>query len=81
MSTTPCVNQPLVLGQIVELLPEYQDPGDALFTWIVVEEEDRGRLFISPIDTGLSIPPRYPVERSWIRPVASHSHQDRTQDI
>lgn len=69
MDTTPSMNQGLTLGQVVELLPDYQDPGDASYTWVVVEEEDRGRLFISPVDIGLPIPPRYPVERGWIRPV------------
>lgn len=71
MSTAQSKNPALSLGQVVELLPDYQDAGDASYTWVVVEEEDRGRLFISPIDTGLPIPPRYPVERSWIRPVTS----------
>lgn len=59
---------PLKAGEEVELLPEYQDLGDSEFKWVVVEEEDRGRLFISPIGTGLKIVPRYPVERSWVRP-------------
>lgn len=60
-------SEPLKLGEIVELLPEYQDPGDAEFEWVVVEPEERGRLCISPVGTGMQIAPRYPVERSWLR--------------
>lgn len=58
---------PLHLGQVVELLPEYQDPGDAAYTWVVVEVEDRGRLVISPTGTGMRLSPRYAVEREWLR--------------
>lgn len=60
---------PLKLGDIVELLPDYQDPGDAEFTWVVVELEDRGRLCISPKGTGLRIAPRYSVEKAWLRTI------------
>ena len=59
----------LKLGQVVESLPEYQDPGDSEFTWVVVEEEATGRLVISPLTSTLRIHPRYPVEREWVRPV------------
>ena len=62
---------PLQVGDSVELLPQYQDPGDAEFEWVVVEAEDRGRLVISPLGTGLKLVPKYPVERSWVRPSAS----------
>lgn len=60
-------SKPLKLGDRVELLPEYQDPCDSEFEWVVVEQEDNGRLFISPLGTGLQIAPRYPVESSWLR--------------
>lgn len=30
----------LKVGDAVELLPEYQDPGDSEFAWVVVEPED-----------------------------------------
>lgn len=61
----------LKVGDAVELLPEYQDPGDSEFAWVVVEPEDRGRLVISPLGTGLNVVPRYPVERAWVRPKAN----------
>lgn len=61
----------LKVGDAVELLPEFQDPGDSEFAWVVVEPEDRGRLVISPLGTGLNVVPRYPVERAWVRPKAN----------
>lgn len=61
----------LKIGDAVELLPEHQDPGDSEFEWVVVEAEDRGRLVISPLGTGMKIIPRFPVERAWIRPKAA----------
>jgi len=52
-------------GTQVRILPEYQDAGDSLFTWVVVE--DRGeRLLIAPTNTGLAIAPTYNVERTWV---------------
>lgn len=57
----------LKIGDAVELLPEYQDPGDGDFEWVVVEAQDRGRLVISPLGTGMKVVPRYPVERAWVR--------------
>lgn len=61
----------LKIGDAVELLPEYQDPGDSEFEWVVVEPEDRGRLVISPLGTGLRVVSRYPVERAWVRAKAN----------
>lgn len=67
MKTEKCAAPPLYPGQVVELLPEYQDPGDAAYTWVVVEAEDRGRVVISPTGTGMRLSPRYFVEREWLR--------------
>ena len=61
----------LKIGDVVELLPEHQDPGDSEFEWVVVEPEDRGRLVISPLGTGLKLVPKYAVERAWVRPKAN----------
>lgn len=61
----------LKIGDAVELLPEYQDPGDSEFEWVVVEAEDRGRLVISPLGTGMKVIPTFPVERAWVRPRAA----------
>lgn len=63
----------LKIGDAVELLPEYQDPGDSEFEWVVVEPEDSGRLVISPLGTGLKLVPKYAVERAWVRPKAKQA--------
>lgn len=44
-------------GQQVTIKPEAQDAGDDQFTWVAVENEDGGRVKISPVGTGMSIPP------------------------
>lgn len=53
-------------GEIVRLLPDYQDDGDDELTWVVVEPEDRGRVVISPVTPSLALPPTYAVESTWI---------------
>lgn len=44
-------------GDIVKIKPEWQDPGDEKFTWFAIEDEDGGRVRITPVDIGLPIPP------------------------
>jgi hypothetical protein len=29
-------------GDIVEILEEFQDPGDSIFTWMVLHDEEKG---------------------------------------
>lgn len=48
-------------GDTVRLLPQWQDHGDDKLTWIALEDEDGGRVRISPIDSGLTIAPNYVV--------------------
>lgn len=36
-------------GDTVRILPQYQDPGDDEFTWVVVGEEEKGRVDVSPV--------------------------------
>ncbi len=60
---------PIALGEFVEILPEFQDPGDSDFVWKVVEAEEKGRLTIQPQNTGMRIVPTYVVEASWVRVV------------
>lgn len=50
------------------ILPEWQDPGDEEFRWAAVEDEDGGRVAISPVDTGLPITPVCVVEVAMLRP-------------
>lgn len=53
-------------GDTVRLLPQWQDHGDDQLTWIALEDEDGGRVRISPIDSGLSIAPNYVVRTDML---------------
>jgi len=57
-------------GDIVELLEQHRDPGDETFTWVVVGEEEKGRVDIMPVDIDLEIKPIYTVLTEWIRPTS-----------
>lgn len=54
-------------GQPVEILAEYQDPGDSEYTWVVIEDEEKGRVSIVAINSELNIKPIHVVETAWIR--------------
>lgn len=49
-------------GQKVHIKPEWQDAGDEEFTWIAIEDEDGGRVKISPVMPDLTYPPVSVVE-------------------
>jgi len=53
-------------GDIVRILPQYQDPGDDEFTWVVLEDEAKGRVDISAADSPMGIKPRHTVQSTWI---------------
>lgn len=53
-------------GDRVFIKPEWQDAGDENFTWHAIEDEDGGRVKISPIDTGLNIHPVTVVLTAWL---------------
>jgi len=42
---------------IIKIKPEFQDAGDQHLVWIAIEDEDGGRVRISPINTGMKLPP------------------------
>lgn len=67
--------RPFKTGDIVEILPQYRDPGDGDLTWQIVGPDEKGRVDISPVDSGMQIPPRYVVDVDWIRHVAPYSGQ------
>lgn len=46
-------------GDIVRLLPQWQDPGDYALTWAALEDEDGGRVLVEARGTGLGIAPTY----------------------
>ena len=54
-------------GDRVEILPQFQDAGDSEFTWVVLDDEEKGRVDISPVDIDMRIKPRYTVLTSQIR--------------
>lgn len=54
-------------GNQVEILPEFQDIGDDTFTWVVISDEEKGRVDISPINISLTIKPIYTVTVDQIK--------------
>lgn len=54
-------------GDRVEILKEFQDDGDEEFTWIVLGDEEKGRLDIMPVDIDLEIKPINAVQVEWIK--------------
>lgn len=54
------------MNDIVEIKKEWQDSGDDAYTWAALEDEDGGRVLISPINTGLDIPPSQVVRTSML---------------
>ena len=57
-----------IVGDVVKILPEYQDKGDAEITWIVSESEEKGRVTIVASDSPMVLKPSYVVAASWIKP-------------
>jgi hypothetical protein len=53
-------------GDFVVIKPEFQDPGDDKYQWLAVDDESAGRVTISPVGTGLAIPPRHVVRVSML---------------
>ena len=44
-------------GDRISILPEYRNKGEECFVWAVVGDEEKGRVDISPLNTGLSFIP------------------------
>lgn len=51
---------------IIKIKPEFQDKGDDSLIWIALEDEDGGRVRISPLNTGLKFPPNQVVATEMI---------------
>jgi len=49
-------------GDTVRIRKEWQDKGDDAFHWIAVSDEDRGKVDISPTNTGFRFAPRQTVD-------------------
>ena len=54
-------------GDEVEILPEYQDEGDDQFHWVCLNDEEKGRVDITPVGINLRIPPVFTVQTKQIR--------------
>ena len=54
-------------GDHIEILEQFRDPGDDEFTWVVVGDEEKGRVDICPIDIYMKIKPVQTVNVEWIR--------------
>ena len=52
----------IIKGDVVKIRPEWSDPGDQEFTWVAVDNEDKGRVTITPVDIGLTIRPQQVVD-------------------
>jgi hypothetical protein len=59
-------NKRFLQGSIVKIKPEFQDAGDHEFTWVVLADEEKGRVDISAIDSYLSIRPIHTVKVEWL---------------
>jgi hypothetical protein len=53
-------------GDIVKIQPAFQDEGDDEFTWVVLNDEEKGRVDISAINSLLRITPIHTVQTDWI---------------
>ena len=52
------MSQPFKRGEIVEILEDYQDRGDADVIWVVDEAEEKGRVTLIASNSPLSMKPR-----------------------
>ena len=54
-------------GDFVEILKEYQDEGDEELNWMAIDDEEKGRVTVMPINSTLSIKPTYVMKVEWLR--------------
>ncbi len=58
---------PIQKGDFVTILPEFQDPGDVEFTWQAVTDEEKGRVTLQALGTGMQFAPTYVMKVEWIQ--------------
>jgi len=56
-------------GDKVTIKPKHQDPGDSDFEWVATEDEDGGRVKVSPVFGGTTYP-AYVMRVEWIEKAA-----------
>ena len=54
-------------GDIVEILKQYQDSGDDELIWVAIDDEEKGRVTVMPINSTLSIKPTYVMNSDWLK--------------
>ncbi len=59
-------SKPFLKGNIVKIRPEFQDDGDDDFVWVVLSDEEKGRVDISAVNSLLAIKPIHIVKTEWI---------------
>ncbi len=62
----------LKIGDQVEILSEFQYPGDESFTRVVIGNEEKDRVDISPLNINMEIKPVYTVQTQWTKLAAVH---------
>jgi hypothetical protein len=67
--------QKFLKGDLIEILPQFQDEGDSEYIWEVLNDEEKGRVSISALNSEMLIKPIHVVERDWIR------HKSRSIDL
>lgn len=60
---------PIQRNEYVEILPQFQDPGDDEFVRVVIEGEEKGRLTVATLGTGMRITPTSVLQVGWVRVV------------
>lgn len=63
-------NTKICKGDRIEILPEWQDAGDANYEWYATGDEDGGRVSITP-RVDLPLPPVYRVQTNMVRKTAN----------
>jgi hypothetical protein len=53
-------------GDRIDILPQWQDAGDANYVWVATDDEENGRITICPISMPISIKPRSTVDVNMI---------------
>lgn len=66
-------------GDKVKIKKEWLEPGEEKFEYIAVDNEEKGRVGIKAINTGLSFPPVNVVMRTMLEMVAGDSGGDATK--
>lgn len=54
-------------GDLVEILPQFQDPSDDEFRWLAVDDEEKGRVTIAALGTNLRVAPTTVVRADWVK--------------